>query len=102
MDEQKPQIIKPTVGRVVWYYPGALDGMGALDGGPMKADVVYVHNDRMVNLSIFDHVGNHYTRNSVQLVQEGDAVARGVGWCQWMPYQVGQAKKHEADEAKTG
>jgi hypothetical protein len=33
----------------------------------------------------------------VQLVQEGDEIPAGISFAQWMPYQVGQAKKHDAE-----
>lgn len=35
---------------------------------------------------------------SVLLLQEGNERPSGGGFCEWMPYQIGQAKKHEADK----
>jgi hypothetical protein len=87
-------MIKPTVGRIVWYRQ--LDGVH--DEQPFAAILTYVHSDRLVNLVVFDHFGIGKTRASVQLVQEGDPTPEVGGYAEWMPYQIGQAKKHEAAE----
>jgi hypothetical protein len=69
---------------------------------PLDATIVDVHGDRMVNLVIFDSYGKQFNKTSVTLIQEGDAIPLGAeskpvgGYCEWMPYQNGQAKKHEA------
>jgi hypothetical protein len=91
-------IISPTVGRVVWYTPvdNAPEGVDH-KGQPFAAIVTYVWSDRLVNLAVFDHSGFAQSRTSVQLVQEGDAKPDGVPYCEWMPYQLGQAKKHAND-----
>lgn len=70
------------------------------DKQPFSASVAYVWSDRLVNLTVSDHDGNTQSRTSVPLVQEGDVPPAGGRYCEWMPYQVGQAKKHDA-EAKT-
>lgn len=85
-------LIKPTVGRVVWFKPA-----GLLDDQPYAALVTYVHGDRMVNLVTFDHNGNPSPQTSVPLVQEGDVRPSAGFYCEWMPYQIGQAKKHASD-----
>lgn len=93
-------MIKPTVGRKVWYRPTAFDksgpgGMHAALDQPLDATVVYVHSDRMVNLLVVDHMGRSFPKTSVQLLQEGDtppAVTGGGGYAEWMPYQQGQAR----------
>jgi hypothetical protein len=93
-------IISPTVGRVVWYTPVDNDEPErVVDHGdqPFAAIVTYVHNDRMVNLAVFGHNGVAQPRTSVQLVQEGDDKPSGTPYCEWMPYQLGQAKKHASD-----
>lgn len=88
-------IIKPTVGRVVWFHPGAaFTGKVHENATPLAATVAYVWGDRMVNLSVTDHNGAVWPVTSVTLVQEGDQAPNGH-WCEWMPYQVGQAKKHD-------
>ncbi|MFN7152917.1 MAG: Gp49 family protein [Acidovorax sp.] len=97
-----PPFIKPTVGRVVWFYPSqntAEAGFArhADGGGPYAALIAHVWNDRMVNLSVFDANGAAHPRTSVTLHQgEGDVPEQA--FCGWMPYQKGQAAKTEAAE----
>ena len=96
-------IIKPTVGRKVWFMPGNetqfTDAMGCpvkpkiISGQPMDATIVYVWGDRMVNLLVVDHIGNPFSLTSVTLVQESDAYIPANRHCVWMPYQKGQARK---------
>jgi len=85
--------IKPTVGRVVWYYP---NGKMDLDAGaqPWAATIAYVHSDTCVNLGLTDPNGNHGAATSVALVQEEDPIPHHA-FCTWMPYQIGQAAKTE-------
>lgn len=98
-------IIQPTVGRIVWYWPTAYDlaqGMFAYPGSdqPMAATVAFVHSDRMVNLSVVDHNGQPIDKRSVTLLQEGDVVRDHAGYAEWMPFQKGQAAK--TDTAQHG
>ncbi|MEX3764408.1 hypothetical protein [Paraburkholderia phenoliruptrix] len=95
-------MIKPTVGRVVWYHPGADDRDGAMNQAPMNvldlaqpfaAHVVFVHDDRTVNLIVTDHKGWQWVRESVQLLQDDDEPNVGEAYAAWMPYQKGQAEK---------
>lgn len=90
-------MIKPTIGRVVWYH--ALDSTP--DQQPQAAMVAYVHSDTMVNLGVFDMNGMPGTgETSVFLWQgdRGDKPAPGTRYCEWMPYQQGQAAKTDALE----
>jgi hypothetical protein len=90
-------MITPTVGRIVWYRPIGPQA----DEQPWAAIIVRVHTDRVVNLTVFDHDGYGKPKQGVQLLQEGDAVpSAGGGYCEWMPYQKGQAAKTEALEAQ--
>jgi hypothetical protein len=93
-------IIKPTVGRKVWYRPTDYDHQTMLNDQkqPLDATIVYVHGDRLVNLSISDHNGRHHERTSVKLIQAEDSKPEGGGYCEWMPYQVGQAAKTQEAE----
>ena len=88
-------IIQPTVGRVVWFHPSDDDVM-ARGSGTLAAIVANVWSDTCVNLAVFDGNGNHHSRTSVLLVQEGNPVPTGGMWCEWMPYQKGQAAKTDA------
>lgn len=92
-------MIKPTVGRVVWYYPFPSDPGPSPGGQPLAAHVAHVWSETCVNLMVIDANGVSYNRTSVLLVQDGSA-RPDVGFCEWMPYQKGQAAKHEALEAK--
>lgn len=87
-------MITPTVGRVVlfWAKPPSEQGQ------PFAATVAYVHGDRAVNLSYVDHNGQQHAATSVQLVQPEDLTSNESYYCEWMPYQKGQATKTEAAE----
>lgn len=92
-------MIKPTIGRIMWYW-GEATGRGAQ---PYAGIVTYVHSDNMVNLTVFDWNGNPAPRTSVPIVQDGSPYTVGDSqYCEWMPYQIGQAKRHEAEDAAKG
>lgn len=91
-------MIKPTVGRVVWFFPPK-DKNPNLQ--PHAALVAHVHNDRLVNLAVFNENGENYSRTSVQLLQDEDAAPEVGFYAQWMPYQVGQAAKNEQAQASS-
>ena len=97
-------MIRPTVGRVVWYRPGKYDDIARIDGAPLAAIVASVFGDDCVNLTVFDAMGVAHPRTSVTLVQDGgppvEALGDGASYCEWMPYQKGQAAKTEALEAR--
>jgi hypothetical protein len=97
-------MIIPTVGRIVWYYPSAehkFDGKQ-----PWAAIVTHVQNERKVALVVFEptllpekvHTGVFATSN-VPLLQDTDAPPADTGFCEWMPYQIGQAKRHQAEQS---
>ncbi len=79
--------IVPTIGRVVWYHEANFN-----QGQPCAAIVAFVHSDSMVNLAVFDPSGKQLSRTSVPLIQDGDE-RPDWGYCEWMPYQKGQAAK---------
>jgi hypothetical protein len=97
-------VIKPTVGRKVWYRPSKHDQQGPVPmqcavGQPLDATVIAVHGDRCVNVLVTDMVGRQFPVLSVTLVQDGEnppADSEGVPvgrYVEWMPYQKGQAAK---------
>ena len=47
-----------------------------------------------MNLTVCDSNGVPHGRTSGPLVQEGEAKPEHGYFCEWMPYQVGQAAKH--------
>lgn len=103
-------MIAPTVGRVVWYRPGMYDlGMlstqpepplAYLGDGPLAAIITHVWSDTCVNLTVFDSNAVSHPRTSVCLHQgDGPRGDRGSSpYCEWMPFQKGQASKTEAVE----
>lgn len=95
-------MIKPTVGRIVWFHPGSwhANTMTWFDHSqPMAATVVYVHGDRWVNLTVCDQGGQTHGLTNVTLVQEGDARPAEY-FAEWIPFQKGQAAKTEAFERR--
>lgn len=91
-------IITPTIGRKVWFHP---NGLKLTTAGPIEvfdekqaldATIVCVYGDLMVNLSVTDHGGRVHSVRSCTLRQDGDAAPTGY-YCEWMPYQTGQAIK---------
>lgn len=83
-------MIKPTVGRVMWYWPKVFPD----DWQPLAAMVAYVHSDGSVNIGYLDETGAHHLATSVPVVQDQQTRPDGPHVV-WMPYQIGQAKKHE-------
>lgn len=92
-------LIPPTVGRVVWFHPaanGAEAGFAPPAAGtPLAAIVARVWSDTCVNLTVFDANGAPHSRTSVLLVQDGQPAPDGY-YCEWMPFQKGQAKAQAA------
>lgn len=93
--------IMPSIGRVVWYWPGPDDfAMGYIHTSkqqPLAAIVAFVHDTHMVNLTVFDSHGRQFPKQNVRLVQPGDTKWPSDGYCEWMPYQIQQAEKHSTD-----
>ena len=90
-------MISPSIGRVVWFWPTKEVDVPEPEQ-PNAALVVYVWGDRMVNLVVFDSNGNSRGETSVTLLQDDDVPNACGRFASWMPYQVGQAKKHEAED----
>jgi hypothetical protein len=88
-------MISPTIGRVVWFRAGGVP----TDRQALAALVCYVHSDTCVNLAIFDENGVASHKTSCTLYQ-GDGDVPTGDYCEWMPYQHGQAKKTEDAEKR--
>lgn len=84
-------MIKPTVGRVVWYHPEDEQP----GDQPMLAMIAHVHSDSCVNLAIFDQNGNPIMGppRSIRLLQEGEARPIGIRCCEWMPHQIAKVNE---------
>lgn len=77
-------MIVPTVGRVMWYWPVAMERSAQ----PYAALVTYVHGDNMVNLAVFTSNGSAFPTTSVPIVQDGSPFTVGDSpYAEWMPYQ---------------
>ncbi len=89
-------VIKPTIGRVVWYRAHDEDHRQPLDEQLCAALIAYVHDDTTVNLMVIGHDGVSFSKLDVPLAQGDEKCV--PGGCMWMPYQKGQAAKTEALE----
>lgn len=89
-------VITPSIGRQLWFWSSgakraAADSDSAVQ--PEAATVVYVWDDRTMNLTVLDAKGRARVVRSAQLVQPEDPWNESTGaHAQWMPYQVGQAR----------
>lgn len=81
-------MIEPTVGRVVWYWEEPNQKQ------PMKADIARINSDGTINIGGLNEFGYHFARQSIPLWQ-GDGDKPKGRYCEWMPYQKGQAAKTE-------
>jgi hypothetical protein len=91
-------MIKPTIGRVVWFHP-----VNADPEITHAAIVCHVWSDTVVNLHVLDSNGNFYAQTSVFLWQgDGSTPRPSSNFAEWMPYQKGQAAKTEQLERQIG
>lgn len=102
-------LIKPTIGRRIWYWPGSTDmnsvaRMHVIEPNaaqpapqPLEAGIIFVHSDTCVNLQVTDHMGGIWFREKVRILQEGDDHNENdsLGVAQWMHYQAGQAAREK-------
>ncbi len=87
-------MIMPTIGRIMWYWPMKENRSKQ----PWAAIVTHVYGDNMVNLVAFSPYGAPYPVHSVPIVQDSSPhIAGDSHYAEWMPYQIGQAKKHEGE-----
>ena len=88
--------IVPTIGRQVWFWSSAEKRIAAgadKSVQPEAATVVHVLDERCVNLLVLDHKGRSRAVQHALLVQPDDDWDESTGpHCQWMPFQVGQAR----------
>lgn len=106
-------MIKPTVGRKVYYRPSRSDLTGpvpmSMQGNPdhnpqpLDATILAVWGDRLINVQVLDIFGKAFTKTSVTLIQAGDETPKTVdgaeafGYVEWMPYQNTQAAKQATE-----
>ncbi len=66
-------MIKPTIGRVVWFHPPSNEASEDFVPTPICAAIVtHVWSDSCVNLAVFDRDGRNHPFTSVALIQDGD------------------------------
>jgi len=95
--QKEGHMINPTVGRVVLFHPGRhFSGCSAGADVPLPALIARVWSDTCVNIGGFDANGLPFSATSVLLIQDSNPVPDGGHYCEWMPYQKGQAAKTEA------
>jgi hypothetical protein len=99
-------LIKPTPGRIVYFWPTRKDCPGPWpgDGVPLSAQVAFVHpGDQQLNLAVLEMTGQFTPVCNVPLLQAEvhplDNADGERSVCTWMPYQQGQAKKHAEEDA---
>lgn len=91
--------IVPTVGRKVWFRPA----FSLEEEQPLDATICYVipgsgqgGEDFLINIAYHDANGNPASAQRIPLFQGAEHEKPwGDNFCEWMPYQVGQAKKEE-------
>jgi hypothetical protein len=93
-----PPVIPPTIGRALLFWPARALAERKPDQ-PFSARIAYVHSDGMVNIEYIDANGHSNGSTSVPLIQAGEPAPAMGYYCEWMPYQHGQAAKTEAAEA---
>lgn len=98
------KVIIPTVGRVMWYWPATGDDGVAVRSPdqPFRADVCFVHSDREVNVVVNDHDGQPHRKTNVLVRQEGDEMPANGDYCEWMPFQRGQAPASDSLVKRVG
>jgi hypothetical protein len=89
-------MIRPTVGRIVWYWPTRPT---SLTSQPFAAIITRVHSDTAIDLMVMHPIEGPIPTQWVGLFQEGEEVPDTAAYAEWMPYQQGQAAKAEAAEA---
>lgn len=92
-------MIKPTVGRVVLFYPDLSFPSAGEIGQPLAATIAFVHSDTCVNLCVVDANGVTCPQTSVFLRQDDAIAPENVRYCEWMPFQKGQAERAEQLES---
>ena len=92
-------MIRPTNGRQVWYYPnGTFLSVNGDRGQPLAATVVHVWNDNCVNLQVLDAEGEAHQVTSVRLLADDEKIPNVGAYCDWMPFQKGQAKAQDVPD----
>ncbi len=85
-------MIKPTIGRSLHFHAGSDADLKTFGGtGPFAAILAGVISDQRINVGVFTNEGTVVGRTNVQLLQGLDIVSEDESYCEWMPFQLGQA-----------
>lgn len=85
-------MIQPTVGRIVWFWPNG----PVPDTQPTAAVITFVHHAHLVDLYVLPGRGQLAVPHEFIFLAHTDGErAEGQQFCEWMPYQKGQAAKEE-------
>jgi hypothetical protein len=81
-------MIKPTVGRVLHFYPRSQNTKMLVthsESQPLVALIAHVHNDTCVNVALFDSNGKPVAMppTSVRLLGENEEKPTGADYCEW-------------------
>lgn len=93
-------MIKPTVGRIVWFR--SVSGLPVDGDEPLAGIITGVIDDNHVNLCVFDFSGTPHPKHNVFLYQDEPEGPPCEEFAVWMPYQKGQAAKAEELEKQLG
>lgn len=85
-------MIQPTVGRMILFRAPS-------SSKPLAATVAAVNDDGTINIGYLDSIGAHHSSQFIRIIEPGDTVGPEEHWCEWMPFQLGQAAKTEQAEA---
>ena len=98
-------MIQPTIGRIVWAFKDAAPGdpHTMRFDGPYAAIIAGVHDERTVDVWIFEPNHLSHCQTSIPLIQPGDEGVPDAPWhCEWMPYQVKKTTGSESGEVEVG
>lgn len=104
------QVIVPTIGRKIWLWLSGEDrlsyeqqrasGIDHPSVQPMDASICQTFSDHMISVTAAGREGYIESHQVVELIQAGEPWDEHTGkHCQWMPYQVSAAAKHEPPPA---
>lgn len=86
-DTRKDPMIKPTLHRHVDYFASSTSE-------PQVGIICHVHDDRLVNLAVFDEFGNPILGgiHHVRLIQDEDTVSDTLHFCKFPPFVLHAAR----------
>ena len=90
-------MIKPTIGRVLHFFPHV---SSAPDAHPFAALLAGINEDGTINLTVSARDGSTYPVQNVRLLQDDDVPPAEGHHAAWMPFQKGQVPASSAMEER--